>query len=444
MSLFGTDGIRGVANKDLTPSLATKLGKSLHLFTNEGDRILIGRDTRRSGPMLAHALASGISSIGRNALFLGIIPTPAVPLLLDQLCAEVGIMISASHNLAQDNGIKFFDADGFKFSRRAEKRVEEFVENQSTCASSWEEIGTTDNPSNPSELYFTLIKQKFPGSLPNLEGLHVGVDCAHGATYQVAPDVLSNLGATITTIGTHPTGENINRDCGSTNLKNLQRLILSQELDLGIAFDGDGDRVLLIDENGEVVDGDRILFIAADWFSNADKLKPNVVVSTVMSNLGLEITLSDLGIELIRTQVGDKYVAQEMRSKSALLGGEQSGHIIFSEVNTTGDGLLTTLMILKILIDSGSSLSELGKKMKRYPQVLKNISTDCKEEFSDNECILNKINHWESQLGDKGRILVRPSGTQDVIRVMVEANSEETANQVASNLGRAIDQELNQ
>lgn len=444
LNLFGTDGIRGVANKDLTPSLATKLGKALHLFTNEGDAVLIGRDTRRSGPMLAHALASGTSSIGRNPLFLGIIPTPAIPLLLDRLSAKIGIMISASHNLAQDNGIKFFNADGFKFSSSAEKRVEQFLQNQKDYACSWEEIGTIDRVSNPSELYLDQIKERFPGNLPNLEGLQVGVDCAHGATYKIGPNVLSQLGATITPIGTHPTGENINRGCGSTNLKNLRELVLSQELDLGIAFDGDGDRTLLIDENGEVVDGDTILFIAADWFSRAQKLEPNVVVSTVMSNLGLETTLSDLGIELIRTQVGDKYVAHKMCSKNLLLGGEQSGHIIFSEVNTTGDGILTALIILKILVASGDSLSELAKKMKRYPQVLNNVSTDCKEEFAGNNYILKKIKFWESQLGDGGRILVRPSGTQDVIRVMVEADSKETANEVASNLAEVIDQELNQ
>ncbi len=444
MPLFGTDGIRGVANEALTPDLAIKLGKALQLFTEMDDTVLIGMDTRNSGSMLSYSLASGISAVGRNALILGVIPTPAIPILMEEYSAKVGIMISASHNYAKDNGIKFFNSSGFKFSPSSEHAIEEAVHGLDGLESvSWKQIGDIHKVEDSGETYVKLLQNRFTSDLPDLAGMKIGLDCAHGATYEVAPRLLSQLGAEVTSIGVEPDGKNINENCGSTSLGRLRELVSEGGLDLGIAFDGDGDRTLLLDENGRTVDGDRILFITASWFRDQDRLNPPIVVSTVMSNMGLERALRDNGINLLRTQVGDKHVAQEMETNNALIGGEQSGHVIFSEVNTTGDGLVTALQILQVMKETEAKLSELSNEMNRYPQVLNNVPTNNKSKFSGNGYLQEKIEEWDSRLGEDGRVLVRPSGTQELIRVMVEASSEDRASTIADSLGEVIDEELN-
>ncbi|MFW6049318.1 MAG: phosphoglucosamine mutase [Candidatus Bipolaricaulota bacterium] len=443
MPLFGTDGIRGVANEVLDPELTIKLGQTLQYFTEIGDTVLIGVDTRNSGSMLAYSLASGISSVGRNALFAGVIPTPAIPILMEEFSAKVGVIISASHNYAEDNGIKFFNSSGFKFSPSSEHLIEEGVHNTDQLESvSWKDIGDIDEVSDAGKAYLDVLKNRFNGGPPGLDGTQIGLDCAHGATYEVAPKFFSELGAEVTSIGVDPDGKNINKSCGSTSLGRLRDLVTERDLDVGVAFDGDGDRVLLVDEYGRTVDGDRILYITASWLQDQDRLNPPIVVSTVMSNMGLEQALGAYGINLLRTQVGDKHVAKEMETNNAIVGGEQSGHIIFSEVNTTGDGLVTALKVLRVMQETGACLSELSSQMKRYPQVLRNVATEDKEKFSRDGYLQEKIDEWESRLGDSGRILVRPSGTQDLIRVMVEADSEDKASTVADNLVDLIAEEL--
>ncbi len=444
MDLFGTDGLRGEVNEEVTPELALKLGKSTSLITDKGDRVLISTDTRQSGRALEYALASGIASTGRNAFLLDVLPTPAVPLLLDEFDAKVGAVVSASHNLAKDNGIKFFDSKGLKLTPNVEERLEQFiVSGDGESRANWEEIGSVNAVDESEELYVKYLKKRFDEGLPDLSGLELTVDCANGATYRVAPKIFSNLGAEISSIGVNPDGFNINENCGSTSLGQLKESVSSGESDLGIAFDGDGDRALFIDEEGNEVNGDRVLYFASRYLHENDRLHPPVVVSTVMSNLGLENSLSELGIELVRTRVGDKYVAQEMINRGAEVGGEQSGHIIFRNINTTGDGIVTALMVLSIIQETGKGLSELGSDMMHYPQYLENVPTDNKEDFQVDGAIKAEISRWEKELGDSGRTLVRPSGTQDLIRVMVEGRDQETAKKAVSELAGFIDAELN-
>ncbi len=445
MDLFGTDGLRGEVNEDITPELALKLGKSTKIITEKGDSVLICRDTRQSGKILEYALASGISSIGRNPYLLDVLPTPGIPLLLEQFDAKLGAVVSASHNLAKDNGIKFFDSDGLKLTPNVEEKLEKYIiAGDGERETGWKGIGNITPVEDSERLYLDSLKERFGGDpLPDLSGMELTLDCAHGATYRVAPRLFSDLGAEIRTIGINPSGFNINQDCGSTSLGKLKQRVVAQGSDLGVAFDGDGDRALFVDEEGRVVDGDRVLYIASKYLQEREELVPPVVVSTVMSNLGLEKSLSDLGVELVRTQVGDKYVALEMIEREALVGGEQSGHVIFREVNTTGDGIVTALMVMRILQATGKRLSQLGREMLRYPQVLHNVPTENKEDFQSDGSIQKRVADWENDLGREGRILVRPSGTQDVIRVMVEGQTEERAEEVAQKLGAFIDRKLN-
>lgn len=444
MDLFGTDGLRGEVNEDITPELALKLGKSLSIITDKGDSVLICTDTRESGKTLEYALASGITSIGRNAYLLDVLPTPGVPLLLDKFGAKVGAVVSASHNLAKDNGIKFFDSNGLKLAPNVEEKLEKYiVTGDGVRWANWDEVGNITVVRDAEDLYVELLKKRFEGELPDLSGLKLTLDCANGATYRIAPRVLSEFGAETNSIGVNPTGFNINQDCGSTSLDNLKKEVLASGSDVGIAFDGDGDRALFVDEEGNEVDGDRVLYLAARYLKERGELEPPTVVSTVMSNLGLEMSLSELGINLVRTQVGDKYVAQEMIKRDAIIGGEQSGHLIFRDVNTTGDGIVTALKVLCILKETGGKLSRLGGDMVRYPQVLENVPTDNKEDFQSDDAIQEEIARWEKKLGEHGRALVRPSGTQDVIRVMVESRDKDRAEEVAGELSGFIDDELN-
>ncbi len=444
MDLFGTDGLRGEVNEEITPELALKLGKSTSLITERGDSVLISTDTRQSGRAFEYALASGVASTGRNAFLLNVLPTPAVPLLLDEFDAKVGAVVSASHNLAQDNGIKFFGSDGLKLTPNVEERLEQFiVSGDGESRANWREIGDVTTVDDSEELYIKHLKNRFSEGLPDLSGIELTIDCAHGATYRVAPRIFSELGAETSSIGVKPDGFNINQNCGSTSLQRLKETVASGGSDLGIGFDGDGDRALFIDEEGNEVNGDRVLYFASRYLHENDRLQPPVVVSTVMSNLGLENSLSELGIELVRTRVGDKYVAQEMINRGAIIGGEQSGHIIFRNINTTGDGIVTALMVLSIMKETGTSLSELGEDMLHYPQYLENVPTENKEDFQVDGAIKAEISRWEKKLGDSGRTLVRPSGTQDLIRVMVEGRDQDTAKKAVSELAGFIDEELN-
>ncbi|MCF7875419.1 phosphoglucosamine mutase [Candidatus Bipolaricaulota bacterium] len=444
MDLFGTDGLRGEVNEDITPELAMKLGKSTDIITQKGDAILVCTDTRQSARTLEYALASGISSIGRNVYLLDVLPTPGVPLLLEEFDAKLGAVISASHNLASDNGIKFFDSDGLKLTPNVEEKLEKFiVTGDGESLARWSDLGDIATVENPEDLYIEALKDRLGENLPDLTGMKLALDCAHGATYRVAPRLFSDLGADLNKIGVNPSGYNINENCGSTSLDRLKEEVESGDSDIGVAFDGDGDRALFVDEQGNEVDGDRVLYFASKYMMEKGELKPPTVVSTVMSNLGLEKSLHEIGIDLVRTQVGDKYVAQEMIKQGALIGGEQSGHIIFQDVNTTGDGVLTALMVLGIVKRTGKKLSQLGEGMVRYPQVLENVPTDNKEDFQEDGEIQAEIDKWEKELGDEGRTLVRPSGTQDVIRVMVEGKDQDRAEKVAKELGDFIARELN-
>lgn len=444
MDLFGTDGVRGEVSVDITPELALKLGKATKIITEKGDAVLICTDTRKSGRPLEYGLASGISSTGRTAYLLDVLPTPAIPILMDEFDAKVGAVVSASHNLAKDNGIKFFNSRGLKLAPNVEEKIEKFiVARERSALANWEDIGDIKSVDNSGELYLESLKDRFSEGLPDLSGFNLVMDCGHGATYRVGPTVFDELGAEVFEIGVNPTGFNINQNCGSTSLGRLQEEVVSRKADLGVAFDGDGDRALFVDENGNEIDGDRVLYMVAKWLLDKGRLNPSTVVSTVMSNLGLEKSLSELGIDLVRTQVGDKYVAQEMLERGALVGGEQSGHVIFREINTTGDGLVTALMVLRILQETGKSISELAGGMTHYPQVLHNVPTDNKEDFQSNGEIQKEVSRWEEEIGKRGRILVRPSGTQDVIRVMVEGHTQERAEEVAKQLGQFIDRELN-
>lgn len=363
---------------------------------------------------------------------------------MDKLDAKLGAVVSASHNLAEDNGIKFFGSDGLKLTPNVEQKLEKFIiTGDGERWVSWKEIGDIAAIKDSEDLYLESLKERFESELPDLTGLDLTLDCAHGATYHVAPRIISELGAELNTIGVDPSGFNINQNCGSTSLDRLKKEVVSRGSDLGIAFDGDGDRVLFVDEEGNEVDGDRVLYFAAKYLREQGELEPPIVISTVMSNLGLEKSFSRIGIDLVRTQVGDKYVAQEMVNRDAIIGGEQSGHVIFRNVNTTGDGIVTALMVLKVLKTTEKKLSDLGSEMIRYPQVLENVPTDNKEDFQADGKIQSEIDKWEEILGDEGRILVRPSGTQDVIRVMVEGKSQDHAEKAAGKLGNYIDSVLN-
>ncbi|MFW6006092.1 MAG: phosphoglucosamine mutase, partial [Candidatus Bipolaricaulota bacterium] len=444
MDLFGTDGVRGEVNADVTPELALKLGNATKIITDKDDSVLICTDTRKSGRTLGYALASGISSIGRTAYLLDVLPTPAIPILMEELEAKVGAVVSASHNLAKDNGIKFFNSRGLKLASNVEEKIEKFiVARERSALANWQDIGDIKTVENSAELYLEALENRFSEGLPDLSEFSLVMDCGHGATYRIGPRAFEELGAEVFKIGVNPTGFNINQNCGSTCLEKLKEEVVTRKADLGVAFDGDGDRALFVDENGNEIDGDRVLYMAAKWLLEEGRLDPPTVVSTVMSNLGLEKSLSELGIDLVRTQVGDKYVAQEMLERGALVGGEQSGHVIFKEINTTGDGLVTTLMVLRILRETGKDISELAGDMTHYPQVLYNVPTDNKEDFQANREIQQEVTRWEEEIDERGRILVRPSGTQDVIRVMVEGHTQELAEEVATRLGQSIDDELN-
>jgi phosphoglucosamine mutase len=423
--LFGTDGIRGIANEyPMTAEVALNVGRAIaYLSKRKGHspRILLGKDTRLSGDMFESSLMSGICSMGVNAISVGVIPTPGIAFLTHNMRADAGIVISASHNPMQDNGIKIFNGEGFKFSDEKENQIEElvFANNMHKLDPTPKELGKLSRMDDATGRYVDFIKQTFPQDL-NPEGMKVVLDCSNGATYRVAPAVFAELGVEVTTLFNQPDGKNINLNCGSQHPEALAAEVLRQKADAGFAFDGDGDRVIAVDEKGNVLTGDRILAICSAILKKEGKLTNNLVVRTVMSNLGLSVAFQKLGIDSVFADVGDRYVLKEMQAKGAIIGGEDSGHIIFLQHHTTGDGLITALQVLAAMKKEGKPLSELAGIMTVFPQVLINLDVKKKPKIESVPEIMATIKQVEKKLGDKGRVLVRYSGTQNMCRVMVE------------------------
>ncbi|WP_085993606.1 phosphoglucosamine mutase [Oceanobacillus senegalensis] len=437
---FGTDGVRGVANKDLTPELAFKLGRAGgYVLTQQAEKpkVVIGRDTRISGMMLEGALVSGLLSIGAEVMRLGVISTPGVAYLTKTLSAHAGIMISASHNPVEDNGIKFFGPDGFKLNDEQENEIEKIIDGEDQLPRPvGPNIGVINDYLEGGQKYLSFLKDTIDN---DFEGLTIAVDCAHGATSSLATHLFADLEAEIFSMGSTPNGLNINDGVGSTHPEKLQEYVLEKGADVGLAFDGDGDRLIAVDEKGNIVDGDQIMYICAKFLNERGVLRQNTVVSTVMSNIGFYKALKENGIESQKTAVGDRYVMEEMRKGGYNLGGEQSGHIIFLNYNTTGDGMLSALQLVNVMKETGKPLSELANEMIIYPQVLKNVKVKDKNEAMNNLKILNEIEKVEKELGDEGRVLVRPSGTEPLVRVMVEAPTKEECEKYVERIVKVVD-----
>ncbi|MGP8003702.1 MAG: phosphoglucosamine mutase [Smithella sp.] len=423
--LFGTDGIRGIANQyPMTTEVASNVGRAIaHLSKKEGHtpRILIGRDTRLSGDMFESAIISGICSMGVNAISVGVIPTPGIAFLTHDMRADAGIVISASHNPSQDNGIKIFNSEGFKLSDENENKIEEliFANNMHRLHPSPNELGKLSRMDDAAGRYVDFLKSTFPQTL-NPEGMEIILDCSNGATYRVAPAVFMELGCEVKTLFDQPDGKNINLKCGSQHTDALAAEVLRQRADAGFAFDGDGDRVIAVDDKGNILTGDRMLAICSAILKKEGQLKNNLVIRTVMSNIGLTVAFQKLGIDSVFAPVGDRFVLEEMLARGAVIGGEDSGHLIFLKHHTTGDGLITALQILAAIKKEGRPLSELARIMSVFPQMLINIDVKRKPEIETVPEIMAAIKKAEKALGDKGRVLVRYSGTQNMCRVMVE------------------------
>ena len=423
--LFGTDGIRGIANEHpMTTEIALNVGRAIaYLSKREGHtpRIIIGKDTRLSGDMFEGAIISGICSMGVNAISVGVMPTPSIAFLTHDMRADAGIVISASHNPSQDNGIKIFNSDGFKLSDEKENQIEEliFANNMEKLHPVPKEMGKLSRLDDAAGRYVDFLKSTFPQEI-NPEGMKVVLDCGNGATYRVAPEVFAEIGVEVTTLFNQPDGKNINLNCGSQHTEALTAEVLRQKADVGFAFDGDGDRVIAVDEKGNVLTGDRMLAICSVILKNEGELKNNLVVRTVMSNLGLTVAFQKLGIDSVFAQVGDRFVLEEMLARGAIIGGEDSGHLIFLQHHTTGDGLITALQVLAAMKKEGKQLSELASIMTVFPQMLINIDVNRKPAIETVPEIMAAIKKAEEALGDKGRVLVRYSGTQNMCRVMVE------------------------
>lgn len=445
--LFGTDGARGVANQELTCEIAFKIGQAAaFVLTEECHRkpkILIGKDTRISCDMLESALAAGLCSVGAQVVTLGIIPTPAVAYLTRKYDAEAGIMISASHNSAEYNGIKIFNSNGYKLSDAIEERIEGIVLDNAEKIDlpTGDDVGTVKRCETAIEDY-TEFAQKVIDT--KLDGMRIAIDCANGASYQTAAKVISALGGEPFVIHNHPNGTNINLNCGSTHIEDICNYVKNTNVDIGLAFDGDADRLIVIDENGEVVDGDKIMLICAEHLKNMNMLRKDTLVITVMSNLGLVLKAKDLGINTVQTSVGDRYVLEEMLKSGYNLGGEASGHIIFLNHNTTGDGLVSALNILKILKNSGKKMSELAEIYETMPQCIVNakVSNTKKKDYDKDSVILEEIKHLEQEFDGKGRVLVRASGTEPCVRVMIEGENQDVITQKANYLASIIEARL--
>ena len=442
--LFGTDGVRGVANKELGADLTLKLGRAgayvLTKQTNHSPKILVGTDSRVSGEMLESALVAGILSVGANAIIAGVIPTPAVAYLTKKYNYDAGVMISASHNPFEDNGIKFFNSDGYKLKDALEEEIEDIIfNNVELCEPTGEHIGTrTFNQSAVSD-YVEFLISTLDGL--TFDGMKIAIDCANGATYEAAPLVFKNLNATTAVLHNEPNGTNINKNCGSTHLESLIEFVKKNEVDIGIAFDGDGDRLLAVDENGNIVDGDQIMAIYANYLKDKGELKHNTLVATVMSNLGLFVMGEEKNINIEKTAVGDRYVLEKMIDGGFNLGGEQSGHIINLNYNTTGDGILSALQLIAVMKKTGKKLSELASVMELFPQVLVNAKVDNskKNNYLEYPEIKKEIEALEAKFAKSGRVLIRPSGTEPTVRVMIEGKDQDLIQREATHLARLLE-----
>ncbi|MDO9414458.1 MAG: phosphoglucosamine mutase [Pseudolabrys sp.] len=437
---FGTDGIRGLANKVITPELALKVGQAAGIIFRNGDhrhRVLIGKDTRLSGYMIETAMVAGFTSVGMDVLLTGPIPTPGVGMLVRSMRADIGVMISASHNPYDDNGIKLFGPDGFKLSDDVERQIEDLLDGDlSNQLAKGDQLGRAKRIDGVQDRYIEFAKRTLPRDI-DLAGLRVVIDCANGAAYKVAPGALWELGADVIAIGDDPNGFNINKDCGSTDLAAISKKVREMRADIGIALDGDADRVMIIDENGKVVDGDQLLAVIAESWQADGRLSKPGVVATVMSNLGLERYLGGIGIDLVRTPVGDRYVLERMRAGGYNVGGEQSGHIILSDYSTTGDGLVAALQMLAVVKRHNKPVSELCHRFEPLPQILKNVRYKAGKPM-ENSSVITAIASAEKKLGQGGRLLVRPSGTEPVIRVMGEGDDKAVVEQAVDDVIDAL------
>ena len=447
LKYFGTDGVRGVANAGLTPEMAFKLGRDggyvLTKDKKDGERakVLVSRDTRISGQMLEYALISGLLSVGIEVLEVGVITTPGLSYLVRAQGADAGVQISASHNPVEDNGIKFFGSDGLKLSDAKEEEIEKLIDapEDKLPRPSAEGLGTVTNYHEGASKYLQFIENTLT---EELSGIKVVVDGANGAASALISRLFADMGVDFTTIATHPDGLNINDHVGATHTKKLQEEVVKQGAQLGLAFDGDADRCIAVDENGNEVDGDHIMYVIGSYLADHGRLKKDTIVTTVMSNLGFTKALERRGLKNIRTQFGDRYVSEEMRANGYNLGGEQSGHVIISDYHNTGDGMLTGLHLLYVMKDTGKSLSELLSDFKEYPQRLINVPVENKKDWKEHKRITEAIEKVEKELSDEGRIFVRPSGTQSLLRVMTEAPTQELADKYCEEVAKVVEEEM--
>ena len=441
--LFGTDGVRGIANEELTPMLAMQLGQAgAYVLTKENAHkptIMVGCDTRISGDMLANALMAGACSVGANCVFVGILPTPAVAYLTKKYKVDAGVVISASHNPVEFNGIKFFDGNGYKLPDALEDEIEMLIRRDMPDIKfpTGTAVGKIKYRTDAREEYINHAIQTVP---MDLDGMKIVVDCAEGAAYYTSVEALKELGASVVAIHNNPDGANINSNCGSTHMAELQARVVFEKASLGLAFDGDADRLLAVDEHGEIVDGDQIMAIVGNYMRDKGKLKKDTIVATIMSNLGFFLMGREQGLTIEQTKVGDRYVLERMREIGASLGGEQSGHIIFLDENTTGDGLLSALHLLQVIVDTGKSLSELTQIMEVLPQALVNakVANHKKEKYMEYPEIAEAIRKLEEKFAGEGRVLIRPSGTEPLVRVMIEGKDSTVIRQDAERLANLI------
>lgn len=441
--LFGTDGVRGVANEELTPTLAMELGQAgAYVLTRENEHkptIMVGCDTRISGDMLANALMAGACSVGANVVYVGVVPTPAVAYLTRKYKVDAGVVISASHNPVEFNGIKFFDGNGYKLPDALEDEIEELIKSgmEGVKFPTGSSVGKIKYRTDAREEYINHAMKAIPVSL---EGKKIVVDCAEGAAFYTSVEALKELGATVVAIHNNPDGTNINANCGSTHMEELMARVVYEGADIGLAFDGDADRLLAVDEKGQRVDGDQIMAIVGNHMKNQGILRDNTIVATVMSNLGFFLMGKAHGINIEQTKVGDRYVLERMKEIGANLGGEQSGHIIFLDENTTGDGLLSALHLLQVLVETGKTLSELSSIMEVLPQALVNarVPNHKKESYMEYPEIAEAIEELSGKFAGEGRVLIRPSGTEPLVRVMIEGKDQEQIEREARNLAELI------
>ncbi|SDZ10149.1 phosphoglucosamine mutase [Proteiniborus ethanoligenes] len=445
--LFGTDGVRGIANKDLTSELAFKIGRAgaYVLAKNKKDvKIVVGMDTRISGDMLEAALVSGICSVGADVISVGIVPTPAVAYLTRALNAEAGVVISASHNPVEYNGIKIFSGTGHKLNDEVEEEIESYIldDIEVPLNPTGGEVGKRIIIDDGVKRYTDYIRKSIS---VDFKGIKVAMDCGNGAVYKAAPELIKDLGAEVEVIHNNPNGVNINVNCGSTKPEEVQKLVLDTKADIGLSFDGDADRLIAVDEKGNIVDGDHIMAICGLHLKEKGMLKQDTIVATIMSNLGLDICLKEEHIGLIKTKVGDRYVIEEMLKGGYSLGGEQSGHVIFLDYNTTGDGLLTALQLIAAIKERGEKLSKLAGIMTSLPQILINakVSNENKNAYLEDEIIKEEIRKLEEKFHGEGRVLIRPSGTEPLVRVMIEGKDQEEITLMAKNLANIIEERLN-